>query len=347
MNLSQPAPEVKGLSEDNGSLPRISVVVPMYNEREYIENCLDSVLAQEYPSDKLEVHVVDGNSRDGSAELVSENYSNKSIPVFLHGNPQRKTSTSLNVGIKAATGDIVVILGAHTALLPRFLTLNAENLRLPNVYCTGGTQVNAGTTRMQASIGAAMSHWFGMASAPYRYRGKPGFVNTVVYGAYRREVFELVGYFDEKGSISEDSELNWRIIKSGFKIYFDPRIKTLYHPRKSLSQLAKQMFTYGILRSRVFRKHLGGVLWLHFVPPVGLLVLLALGVLSYFVPGAGPYLVGVTLIYLSMGIGCAFHAYYRHRKNGNPLIVFLSFIVLHLFWSLGFLWGLVTPRSRL
>lgn len=329
---------------DTTVLPRVSIVVPMYNEREYIGSCLDSVLQQDYPHDKMEIHVVDGDSEDGSPEVVKEHYLNRSVPVFLRMNPHRKTPSSLNLGIKAATGDVVVILGAHTELFPDFLKYNVENLRKPNVYCSGGTQINHGKTRSQVSIGAAMSHWFGMASAPYRYRGKPGFVNTVAYGAYRKEIFDMVGYFDETGVISEDSEFNLRITRAGYQVRYDPRIKTRYYPRKSLSELASQMFCYGVLRSQVFRKHKGGLLWLHYLPPISLVLLILVGILSFFSVWVGFLFFGVVAVYLAVSVIAAADSYGK-CPGSHPVTVFLAFMVLHLFWSLGFLAGLFKRKA--
>lgn len=328
---------------NKAKLPRISVIVPVYNEREYIVSCLKSVLAQDYPSNKIEIHVVDGASEDGSANLVQERFLDKGAPVFLHRNANRKTPRSLNLGVKASTGDVVVILGAHTEIPPNFLRLNIENLRQSNVYCSGGTQLNVGKTAKQSSISAAMGHWFGMASAPYRYRKNPGFVRTVAYGAYRKETFHQIGYFEEEGPISEDAELNWRIYKAGHKIYYDPRIKTRYYPRKKLLELARQMLNYGIYRSQVLRKHKGGLSWLHFLPPLGLMMLLSIGVVSVLIPSLGIIFAGLLLLYFATASVSAIHAYLKNRRS-HPVIIFCAFLTMHLFWSVGFLVGLLKSK---
>ncbi len=317
----------------------------MYDEADHIGACLEAVLEQDYPHGKLEILVVDGASEDGSAQLVRERFIAAGAPVSLHHNADRKTAQSLNIGIRAATGEVVIILGAHTEICPGFIALNIENLRRPEVARSGGTQLNVGYTRRQVSIGAAMGHPFGMATAPYRYRKSPGMVRTVVYGAYPRQIFKQVGYFEEEGSIAEDADLNWRIIQAGYKIYFDPRIKTRYYPRSTLRALAYQMFKYGIFRAYLLRKHRQGISWLHLIPPGFILGLAVLTVMAVLLPStrpalialAGSYLVLAQLFGITASVG---------KARANPLLVALSYHTMHLSWGTGFLWGLCRPKTH-
>lgn len=324
-------------------LPRVSVVIPMYNEAEHIGPCLEAVLKQDYPREKLEIHVVDGASEDGSADLVHKRFIATGAPVSLHHNADRNTARSLNQGIRAATGDVVIILGAHTEICPGFIALNIENLRRPEVACSGGTQLNVGLSRRQASIGAAMGHPFGMATAPYRYRKSPGMVHTVVYGAYPRQIFKQVGYFEEEGNIAEDADLNWRIIQAGYKIYFDPRIKTKYYPRSTLRALSRQMFRYGIFRAYLLRKHRQGISWLHLIPPVFIITLAALTGVAVHLQPVRPALVALAGSYLALALLFGITASVG-KPQANPLLVALSYPTLHLSWGAGFLWGLGRPK---
>lgn len=325
--------------------PLVSFVIPMLNEAEHIQLCMDSILNQDYPKDKIEIHVVDGSSTDGSVSIVEDYVKTSVVPIFLYNNPKRKTPISLNIGIKAALGEVIIILGAHTEIEPEFVIWNVTNLNLHGVWCSGGTQINIGKTTQQSSIGAAMSHWFGIPSASYRYKKEAGFVNTVVYGAYKKEVFNEVGLFEEKGLISEDAELNLRIINAGYQIYYDPRIKSRYYPRKTLFTFAKQMFNYGILRSQVLRKHGGGLLWLHFLPPVGLVLFSLLIILSITIPSLKIIITAIILLYFTTATVSAIDACMKYKK-GNPAIVIIAFISMHLSWALGFLSGTVRPKNN-
>jgi cellulose synthase/poly-beta-1,6-N-acetylglucosamine synthase-like glycosyltransferase len=324
-------------------LPKVSVVIPTYNEAKYIEACIKAILAQDYPKEKLEIHVVDGDSKDGLLEIIQQGFVESGEPVLLHSNPQRKTPIGLNIGVTASTGDIVIILGAHTEMFPSFIQKNVENLRRPGVVCSGGTQMNSGRTAKQAAIGAAMSHRFGIATAPYRHQVHPGEVFTVVYGAYRSEIFELVGYFEEEGSISEDAEFNWRIIQAGYKVYFDPDIKTRYYPRATFAKFARQMHRYGILRAYMFRKHLEGLSILHFMPSTFCLLLVCLGVGSFF--NTVSLIILISLVGTYSGLALISSLSTRgEQKKAQPLLVSLAFFTMHIAWGLGFISGLISRK---
>jgi glycosyltransferase involved in cell wall biosynthesis len=326
--------------------PLVSFVIPMYNEAEYIQPCLDAILVQDYPKGCIEIHVIDGVSSDDSVSIV-EDYISKSIAqIFLHTNPNQKTPISLNIGIQAAQGDVIIILGAHTEIDSKFVRLNVDNLNQDGVWCSGGTQVNVGETVQQSSIGVAMSHWFGIPSAAYRYRKKPGFVNTVVYGAYKKEVFNEVGLFEEKGVMSEDAELNLRIIKGGYKIYYDPKIKSRYYPRKNFAAFFKQMFNYGILRSQIFKKHGSGLLWLHFLPPLAIIFFPLMVIFSFKVQPINIVMVVIVLLYVIIATFSALNACLSQKK-GNPVLVLIAFLNMHIAWGLGFLAGIIRRKSKL
>ena len=330
------SPEENNGYNDPRALPLVSVVIPVYNEVHFIEACLQAVLHQEYPEDKLEIVVVDGVSTDGSTNLVQESFIDRDAPVTLLSNPNRQTAQSLNIGIRKSRGDVVIILGAHTEIFPDFLKFNVENLRQFEIACSGGTQINTGHTKKQSSIGEAMSHWFGITTAPYRYKQQSGFVNTVVYGAYHRWVFEKVGFFEEEVFISEDADLNWRIIEAGYKIYFDPRIKTRYYPRENFVQLARQLYCYGIRRAHMYRKHLKGLSWLHFVPPffVFCIMILSIGSIFWIIPR--PFLLLLIMGYCSLALFFGFVAG-RKDKGINPLLISLAFVTMHFAWGASFL----------
>ena len=329
--------------DDSNVLPKVSVVIPTYKEAAYIEGCIQSIFTQDYPKEKLEIHIVDGESKDGLDTIIRQNYIEEGEPVYLHSNPQRKTPIGLNIGIKAATGDVVIVLGAHTEIFPSFIERNVENLRQPHVMCSGGTQVNTGHTPKQIAIGAAMSHRFGLATAAYRHQDYPGDVSTVVYGAYRREIFELVGLFEEAGTISEDSELNWRIIQAGYRIYFDPAIRTRYYPRSTFARFAWQMYRYGILRAHMFRKHMEGLSLLHFIPSTFCLFLIVLGIASFF--NAVPLVILIALLgTYSISAFVSSLSVKKEKQETNPLLVMLSFFTLHIAWGMGFIIGFMSRK---
>ena len=343
--VTRPGPETDpAWLADPQAQPLVSVIIPMYNEERHIAACLRAVLDQDYPPGKLEILVVDGASTDRSAAVVEEQFITVGAPVQLLHNAGRKTPHSLNIGLEAAGGEVIVILGAHAEVLPGFLQLNLENLRRPDVVCCGGTLVNAGGTPKQVSIGVAMSHPFAMA-VPHRYRRKPGFMKTAVYGAYRREIFETIGRFEENWTVPDDADLNHRLTHAGYKIYYDPRIQTRYFPRETIRSLGRQMLGYGFRRAQMLRRHYGAISWFHFVPPFFLLVLAGLAAGAVFSPPARYLLVLLLLIYGALVSAFALDAR-RRQSQGRIVWIALAFISIQLSWGYGFINGLLTLNNE-
>ena len=326
------------LSKSEGKLPLVSIVIPMFNEIGAIERCINSILNQDYDGSLIEIVVVDGGSTDGSREKLLE-LSSTHPNIRLFDNPKRKTPISLNVGIINANGDVVIILGAHTVIKDDFVSQNIHYMNKKNVKCVGGTQINVGDTYTQKAIGYAMGHPFGLASAPYRFVNSERFVDTVVYAAYKKELFDEVGYFDEELFISEDAELNWRIRQAGYKIFYTPKIISYYYPRNTLKKLIIQLFRYGILRVNVIKKHFDAIKMIHLIPPAFVVSSLVLFILSFFYDQSLRIFSGIWIFYLVCGLIASLLI---SLKKGFKYLFFLPivFMSIHLSWGLGFIVGI-------
>jgi len=325
--------------EQNNTLPLVSFVIPMLNEAAAITRCISSILEQSYPAGRIEIVVVDGLSTDGSRAEV-EALARKHPNIRLFDNPEKRTPRSLNIGIQNSRGEVVIILGAHTRIDNEFVALNIRYMREMGVKCTGGTQINTGDTYWQRAIGLGMGSRFGIPSAPYRYDKRKRFVDTVVYAAYARELFDEVGYFDEELHISEDAELNWRIRKAGYRIFFTPEIISYYYPRATLGRLARQFFNYGILRVNVIKKHHDAVKPVHLVPPLFVLATLLLAAAALRWPAAGRALFAIWAAY-GLFLAVAAVSTCREEKSWSCLPALPAvFLTMQIAWGLGFLAGL-------
>ncbi len=162
----------------------------------------------------------------------------------------------MNLGIQAARGETIIILGAHAQCAPDFIRRNAEALRAhPESACVGGVVEQVHGSRVSRRIGAALSTPFGVGDARFRTGGAAGHVDTVAFGAYRKSALEEIGYFDERLVRNQDDELNFRLLEAGWRIWFDPRIKSSYHVRSSYRKLFAQYRQYGYWKVFVNRKH--------------------------------------------------------------------------------------------
>ena len=318
---------------------KIKVIIPCRNELGYIGKCLDSLVHCNQTGVELHVWVVDGMSDDGTRALVGE-YAERYSFIKLVDNARRTTPYALNLGLEPLDYDIGIILGAHAVVDADFIINNARVLEQhPEVGCAGGIIRNVHENEWSEIISLAMSSVFGVGNAHFRTGGKSGYVDTVAFGAYRREVFERVGFFDEELARNQDDEFNYRVVQGGFKIYLDPAILSDYYVRGSISKLYKQYDQYGYWKVFVNKKH-GAVTTLRqLAPPLWVFFLLVgwTGVLIH------PILGGMYAVVVAMYVALAFYTASRMpvKSLRNFLMLLRTFGVLHFSYGLGYLRGVI------
>lgn len=317
----------------------VSVVIPMRNEEAYIAECLRSIIDQDYPKESLEVLVVDGLSDDRSREIVEE-FSQAYPFIRLLDNPHRIVPTAMNIGIKEARGEIIIRVDGHCRLASDYVSQCVRYLEETGVACVGGAIESIGQTPMAQAISLAMSSPFGVGDAYFRCgTQKERYVDTLAFGAYRRQVFDQVGLFDEELVRNQDYELNYRLRKAGGKILLTPAIKSRYYTRSSLGKLWSQYFQYGFWKMQMLRKHPRSVRIRQLVPPLFVLALLLSGALSVISSFAAWMFALITASYLSLSL--AFSLFIAARRGWRYFPVLpLIFACLHLSWGLGFLYSL-------
>jgi succinoglycan biosynthesis protein ExoA len=197
-------------------------------------------------------------------------------------NPGRIVSTGLNSAIKAARGEIVVRMDAHTEYAPDYVQQCVAVLQETGADNVGGPARTRAETYLEKAVAAAYHSRFAVGGARFHDVNYEGWVDTVTYGCWRREAFDRFGYFDEELVRNQDDEHNLRIIRDGGKIWQSPKIRSWYRPRGSLSALFKQYMQYGYWKVRVIQKHKLPASWRHLVPGAFVLALLVLILLSAF-----------------------------------------------------------------
>jgi len=314
----------------------VSVIVPMYNAASYVGRCLDSILAQDYPPDKVEIIVVDGVSSDSSAAIV-RNFIKDNPRIRLLSNPKRYVCCALNVGIRDSKGAVIIFVGCRGVLERDFIRASVENLRrVKEAAVVGGVVQMGHQTLLGKAIGLALSSRFGVSTARYRYATEPQFTDTVQFGAYRREIFDEVGLADEAMIFADDDELNWRIVKAGRKIYMNPEIKFLYYPRHSIRALLKQYFIYGRGRAMAVKKHPDCLSIKHVIPSAFVLFVYLGLILSLFVGLLWIPYVSILGLYPALSIFSSAKIASEHGWKLFPLLPVL-FLVIHIGYGLGFL----------
>lgn len=313
------------------------MVIPMLNEERYIEECLASVAANGHPH--VEILAVDGGSDDATPDIVRRLAASEPS-IRLLDNPRRTTPAALNVGLRAAGGDIIIILGAHSRVAPDFVAENVRALQTSDAECVGGPIETVSATPTGDTIALALGSRFGVGNALFRVAqdGSERYVDTVGFGGYRRRVFERLGLFDEALVGNEDEELNYRIISAGGRILLTPRIRSTYYARTTLGGLWRNYFRYGKGKPRVMRRHPGSISLRHVVPATFVTALTGSAVLAVAGVGRWP-LLAVGGSYLLAVAHQSLRLARRHGWRHLPLLP-AAFACLHFAYGLGMLQGL-------
>lgn len=250
--------------------PRVTIAMPAYNEQNYIEACIASVQAQDYPRDLIEIVIADGRSTDRTREILAR-LASADPRIHVIDNPARLQAAGLGLIVKQATGDVIVRMDVHCEYAADYVRKCVETLDNTGADNVGGAQRAKAKSYFQRALCAALTSPLGVGGAKYRSADAEGFVDTVFLGAFRRRVFETVGVWDPGAITNEDAELNQRILESGGQIYLSRDIVVHYFPRDSFKTLARQYYKYGRGRARTLLK-LGRFPTLRPVAPFAMLV---------------------------------------------------------------------------
>ncbi len=321
--------------------PLVSIVIPCRNEEGYIAGCLDSILASEYPGERLEVLVVDGRSDDGTRPILVR-YAALHSRIVLLDNPGGTTPAALNIGIRAASGEILIRMDAHVFYPPEYVTRLVAALQETGADNVGGVleTVAANESPTARAIAVGLAHPFGVGNSYFRTGTRERReVDTVPFGCYRREIFDRIGLFDEELLRNQDDELNFRLAKRGGRILLIPDVRCRYFARRSLVQLARMYYQYGYFKPLVVRK-VGRVMTLRQLIPA-LLVgsLSSLAALALWIPAAR-YL--FALLAGCYGLLVVVFALSAARSHGIRCAAGLTLVfpVLHFSYGSGFLRGI-------
>ena len=234
-------------------------------------------------------------------------------------------------------------LDAHSIPLPDYVERAVSALESGKGTNVGGTwEIRAGArTWMADSIAAAAAHPLGAGDASYRLNPQAGAVDTVPFGCFRRELIEKIGGFDEGLLTNEDYEFNARIRKAGGTVWLEPGIRSVYFARASLDQLARQYWRYGFWKWQMLRRYPQTARLRQILPPVFMLSLVGLSVLSLWLHAASKVLMAEVSVYAAALILAGLHLTIRKRKPYHLAGFPLAIAVMHFAWAAGFLWSMI------
>ena len=319
--------------------PIVSAVIPCRNERNHIEACVRSVLAQESVPGDFEVIVVDGMSDDGTREILAR-LARADRRLRVIDNPKRVTAHAMNLGIRHARGQYIAIMGAHSRYEPDYLRASLRVSQRTGADNAGGSMTCRGETWLQQAIACAHHSPFSVGGARWHDVSYEGPADTVFGGVYHRTVFDRIGGFDESLLRNQDDELNLRLVRAGGKIWHSPLIRSSYCPRSSLGALFRQYLQYGYWKVPVIKKHHRPASPRHLVPGAFVLGLIALPLAATFYPALLVLWLAMLAAYgaanLTASIATAAHSGWRYLP-----VLPLVFGCYHFGYGIGFLHGVI------
>ncbi len=327
------------------SLPFVSVLLPVRNEAAFIARSVGSVLAQDYPVDRLEVIVVDGLSTDGTRDMVAQ-LMLQHRHLRMIDNPGRIVATGLNLGIAQSRGDVIVRVDGHCEIASDYVRRAVAHIQ-NGMDGVGGALVTIGESPRARVIAAAMSSRFGVGNSAFRtVAGRSMLTDTVPFPAYTRQMLERAGPFDEELVRNQDDEYNYRLRKLGARIFLAADVRSTYYSRGALRAMCSQYFQYGYWKVRVLQKHPWQMRARHFAPPLFVASVLAGAAASPWSVAARLALAAVLGTYLLANLTAAVTVHRGHPGSSQPWLLPVTFAGLHASYGLGFLVGLISFWNR-
>jgi len=318
------------------NIKQISIIIPTYNEEKFISMCLNSVLANDYPKEKMEIFVIDGGSTDKTHSLVKQ-FIKKNKFIHLLPNPKKAPPSALNIGIKKAKGDYIIRLDAHSTYPNNYFSqlihwiekLDADNV---GAVCTTKVKnINKKTT----AITKVLSHKLGVGNSLFRIgTNKPTQVDTVPFGCYKKEVFNRISLYDERLIRNQDIELNKRLLKNGGKIFLVPNVFITYYARENFKDLAKNNYNNGLwnIKTIYYTKDISSISLRHFIPLFFILSIIIPMFLTCFSPKFLLLSLFSLLLYSSV---VAFISIKLLNNKTNFFYLIASFFTLHFSYGFG------------
>lgn len=335
-------------SEIGPGLPTVTVVIPCRREADVIRRVLESLLATDYPRDRLEVLVADGMSDDGTREIVAE-VAAREPAVRLVDNPKRVIPAALNIAIGLARGEVIVRMDAHTAYPPEYIRRCVEGLLTTGADNVGGPCITLPRepTLLALAFATALSHPFGIGNAHYKLGiTRPMEVDAVPFGCMWRRRMLQVGPYDERIARSEDFTFNARLRALGGRMLLLPEITSFYYARSRPGPFLRHSVSNGYWVA--YPLGFGGFRpsWRHYVPLLFVLSLAIPALAAWRWPAALWLAAASAAAYALAAVFAAGHAARRERRPVLALVLPGVFLLLHLSYGIGTGYGLLRAAAR-
>ncbi|MDQ0206811.1 glycosyltransferase family 2 protein [Alkalicoccobacillus murimartini] len=316
---------------------KLSVLIVLRNEEGYIEKLLTGLINQTLNSSKYEIILVDGMSSDNTVKIINQITNKYPNSIRLLSNPRKTLPPGWNIGIRASKGDYIIRIDGHTSIPNDFLENYMKLIHnQPDVDCVGGIIKSVGNGFQGYINQYVYSHPFGVGNSKFRTtKGVwEGYVDTVPYGAYKREVFDQVGYFNEDLKRNEDIEFHKRMKDNEMTFFLSTSIWSTYFVRPTLNGLIKKSLGDGTWTMIADQATPGSLRTRHKAPLYAFLLGLISVLFAVVFPAFVWFLLAIGIIYI-VGASAASSNLVKEKGIGYFLPAIGTFFCLHFFRGLG------------
>lgn len=318
---------------------KVSFIIVARNASSSIGKLFEDIRNQTYEHNRIEIILIDSKSEDNTKELMQKFHGHFNRIVAID-NLRKNLPCGWNIALKESKGDIIVRVDAHASIPNDFIENIVANFEKKEMIVGGPRpSVIQEQSPWQKTLLFAETALFGSGIAIYRRAEKEQYVNSVAHGAYSRKVFETVGGYDERLIRTEDNDMHYRMRKAGFKILFDPKVKSYHNVRNDFSKMVKQKYSNGFwigmtmgIQPKCFEAY-------HFVPLFFVLAILATAILA--IVGYPLFLISLAILYCAANIFMTLLSMPGKGFEIPYLILPILFLILHLAYGIGTVIGLI------
>lgn len=325
---------------------KLSIGIIAYNEEEFLPNLLNDMKAQKYPHELIEVLLIDSCSTDGTKKIMQKFKEDNSdfYSIQILDNTKKIQAAGWNVAIQNFTGDVLARIDAHTKVTAEYSERVMKNIQ-DGEMVVGGIRpcVIEKDTPWANTLLQVENSLFGSSINSSRRSTEKTYVKTMFHAAYRREVLDKVGLFNEKLFRTEDNEFHYRIREAGYKLCYDPTIVSYQYARSDFKRMVKQKFGNGYWIGLTLKVCPGCISLYHLVPFAFVIAIIVTSVLAVF--GIWHMAALMWLLYGLFAVVNSVIAIVQNDFYGCSMLMPFLFFILHISYGVGTIKGILSFRS--
>jgi glycosyltransferase involved in cell wall biosynthesis len=326
---------------------KLSICIIAFNEERFLPNLLEDMKKQKYPHDLIEIVLIDSLSTDNTLKIMQDfkDDNTEFYAVQVLQNQKKIQAAGWNIAIKNATGDVIARIDAHTKVTPEYSEIVMKNIA-EGEDVVGGirpciTEKNTAWGNVLLQVENSL---FGSSANSSRRSQEKKYIKTMFHAAYKREVFDKVGLFNEQLLRTEDNEMHYRIRESGYKLLYDPEIVSYQYARSDFKRMIKQKYGNGYWIGLTLKICPKCISIYHLIPFAFIIAIIGTGVLSVY--GFWQF---AAIMWALYGIFALINTILSGKKDGFYLYHILMpfmFLILHMAYGIGTLVGIIKIVGR-